>query len=77
MAVKKDEGIIGEVTHIDDQGSIVIMWVKPKRGKRPIIPIHFDHRMFGNMYEQEQGAIEGRTVRVTGDIENQTVEFID
>jgi len=68
---------VGEVTHVDDHGSIVIMWVKPHGGKRPIIPINFDSRMFGNMWEQEGGVIEGRTVRVIGDFGSETIEFID
>lgn len=73
----KHEGIVGEVTHIDDFGSIVTMWVKTKRRKRPLVTVNFDRRMFGNMFEQEGGVIEGREVKVVGDVGDQTVEFLD
>lgn len=73
----KEEGVVGTVTHIDDFGSIVTMWVKTRRKKRPLVTVNFDRRMFGHMYEQEGGAIEGRDVRVTGEVGSQTVEFLD
>lgn len=75
--MRKEKSVTGTVTHIDDFGSIVTMWVKTKRRKRPLVTVNFDRRMFGHMWEQENGAIEGRHVQVTGEFGDQRVEFLD
>jgi len=76
--MKRDEGVVGKVTHVEDHGTIVIMWVKTRRRKRPLMTVNFDHRMFRNMWEQEGGVIEGRKVQVFGtEFADQRVEFLD
>jgi predicted Zn-dependent protease len=75
--MKTQEKIVGEVTSIHDEGTIVQMFIKPKSKKHRTIVINFDHRAFRNMWDQEAGVIEGRKVRVVGPQFAQTVEFLD
>ena len=70
--------ITGKVTDIVDHGTIVQMFVKTKRRKRPIIVVNFDHRQFWNMYEAEGSVVLGREVEVIGEeFGDQRVEFLD
>lgn len=74
--MKKTE-VVGEVTHTEPYGPFYLIWVKLKTKGKPLVVLNFDTRHFNNMYEQEGGVIEGRKVKVIGDLGNQTIEFLD
>jgi hypothetical protein len=61
------------VTGIEDHGSIVIMRVEDRDGAEALQ--YFDRRMFGQMFEAEDGNVVHREVEIRGSFPDSTVEF--
>ena len=66
--------MVGKVFHIENHGTIVIVWIKNEEGRHPI---YFDHRPFANLSEAEDGNIIGREVEYDTSGEENILKFLD